>query len=96
MKTLKSHLIDSLKNHSFKEIYNDEKELLDVSLQLLETRKKAGITQKELAQVANLTQQQISKVESGANCNIMTYLKAGRAIGLKFHLNKISTKKQLT
>jgi hypothetical protein len=39
MKTLKSHLKESLKNEKFKELFEDEKELLDVSLQLQEERK---------------------------------------------------------
>ena len=83
MKTLKSHLQESLKDDSFKEVFEEEKELLAVSLRLQEERKKAGMSQKELARAANLTQQQVSKVENGTNCNIMTYLKASRAIGLR-------------
>jgi Helix-turn-helix. len=86
MKTLKSHLKESLKNEKFKELFEDEKELLDVSLQLQEERKSAGLSQKELAEAAHLTQQQVSKVENGTNCNIITYLKASRAVGLRLNL----------
>ena len=72
MKTFKSHLADSLKDDKFKELFVEEKELLDFSLKLQEGRKKAGLSQKALAQAARLTQQQVSKVENGSNCNIMT------------------------
>ena len=88
MKTLKSHLKESLKNEKFKAMFDDEKELLDVSLRLQEERKSAGMSQKELALAAHLTQQQVSKVENGENCNIITYLKASRAIGLKLTLGR--------
>jgi DNA-binding XRE family transcriptional regulator len=86
MKTLKAHLKDSLKDKKFKELFEDEKELLDVALRLQEERKSAGLSQKELADAAHLTQQQVSKVENGVNCNIKTYLKASRAIGLRLNL----------
>jgi HTH-type transcriptional regulator / antitoxin HipB len=88
MKTLKSHLIESLKNKKIREIFEEEKELLEMSLKLNEERKKAGVSQKALAEAAHLTQQQVSKVENGENCNILTYLKASRAIGLKLSFSR--------
>ncbi|HAJ78964.1 MAG TPA: XRE family transcriptional regulator [Fibrobacteres bacterium] len=94
MKTLKAHLNDSLKNEKFKELYEEEKELLNVSLKLQKAREQAGFSQKELAEAAHLTQQQVSKIENGENCNILTYLKASRAIGLNFSLVHTS-KRQL-
>jgi HTH-type transcriptional regulator / antitoxin HipB len=86
MKTLKAHLNESLKNAKFKEVYEEEKELLTVSLTLQKAREQVGFSQKELAEAAHLTQQQVSKIENGENCNILTYLKASRAIGLNFSL----------
>jgi HTH-type transcriptional regulator/antitoxin HipB len=84
MKTLKAHLKESLKNEKIKELFEEEKELLIVSLKLQKARELAGFSQKELAEAAHLTQQQVSKIENGENCNILTYLKASRAIGLNF------------
>ena len=92
MKTLKSHLAESLKNEKVRESFEEEKELLEMSLKLNEERKKAGVSQKELAEAAHLTQQQVSKVENGENCNILTYLKASRAIGLKLSFSRSSQK----
>jgi HTH-type transcriptional regulator / antitoxin HipB len=86
MKTFRKHLNESLKDEKFKELYNEEKELLQLSLALHEARKKAGISQLEIAQQAHLTQQQISKLENGTNCNIMTYMKVSHAIGFKLAL----------
>jgi DNA-binding XRE family transcriptional regulator len=90
MKTLKAHLDESLKNERFRKLFEEEKELLNVSLQLQKAREQAGFSQKELAEAAHLTQQQISRVENGENCNILTYLKASRAIGLNFSLVRTS------
>jgi DNA-binding XRE family transcriptional regulator len=75
MKTLKSHLKEALKNRKFKGLFEEEKDLLEVSMRLLQAREQAGLSQKDLAEAAHLTQQQVSKVENGQNCNIMTYLK---------------------
>jgi HTH-type transcriptional regulator/antitoxin HipB len=86
MKTFKKHLNESLKSKEFQELYNEEKELLQLSLILQGARKKAGISQLEIAKQAHLTQQQVSKLENGDNCNILTYLKVGQAVGLKFSL----------
>ena len=88
MKTVKKHISKSMKNDTFKHFFEEEKELLEVSLRLHEARKKSGLSQKELARAAHLTQQQVSRVENGANCNIMTYLKAGKAIGLRLKLSR--------
>jgi DNA-binding XRE family transcriptional regulator len=86
MKTFRNHLNESLKNEKFSKLYDEEKELLKLSLMLQEARKNAGISQQEIARQAHLTQQQISRLESGENCNILTYLKAGNAVGLKLSL----------
>jgi HTH-type transcriptional regulator/antitoxin HipB len=94
MKTLKSHLAESLKNEKVRESFEEEKELLEMSLKLNEERKKAGVSQKAMAKAAHLTQQQVSKVENGENCNILTYLKASRAIGLKMSFSR-SHRRQL-
>ena len=88
MKMFKDHLKESLKDPKFKGLYEEEKELLEVALRLQEERKKAGLSQNDLAVAAHLTQQQVSKLENGENCNIMTYLKASRAIGLKLNLSR--------
>jgi HTH-type transcriptional regulator / antitoxin HipB len=88
MKTLKSHIKESLKNRSFREYFEEEKELIQMSLQLHKARESAGLSQKEIAEAAHITQQQVSKVENGTNCNILTYLKVSHAIGLKLRVSR--------
>jgi len=88
MKTFKKHLKECLKDKEFKELFDEEKELLEISLKIQKARKKAGISQQEIAHKAHLTQQQVSKLENGLNCNILTYLKASRVMGFKFSLKR--------
>lgn len=82
MKTFKTHLQDKLKDPRFKELFDEERELLKIGMEIAEARASAGISQKELARRADITQQQLSKIENGTNCNILTFLKVCRALGL--------------
>ena len=95
MKTFKSHLKNKLKNKEFKEIYDEERQLIELSLKIIESREKRGLSQTELAGMANITQQQLSKVENGTNCNMTTFLKICNALGLQLNLNR-SRKKLLS
>ncbi len=89
MKTFKKHLKDSLKKEEFKVLYDEELELQRISYELHSFREKKGLSQERIAKKAHLTQQQVSKVENGINCNILTYLKACHAVGLKLELKAI-------
>jgi len=90
MKTLNKHLKEKLNDKRFKEIFDADKEMLSLSMQLLKQREELGISQKELASKAKITQQQLSKIENGINCNLATFLKVCSALNLKldFHKNK--------
>jgi len=88
MKTFKNHLKKELKDNKFKELYEDEKELLNIAIKISETRSKLGLSQKELAEKAKITQQQLSKVENGVNCNLTTFLKICHALDIKISLSK--------
>ncbi len=83
MKTFKKQIKEELKDEKFTQLYNEERELLSLSIKILEERNKLGISQKDLAKKAHVTQQQLSKVENGINCNINTFLKVCGALGLK-------------
>jgi predicted transcriptional regulator len=85
MKTFKKQLKEELKSKKFSKLYDEERELLSISIKILEERDKLGISQKELAQKAHITQQQLSKVENGINCNITTFLKVCGALGLSLN-----------
>lgn len=82
MKTFKKHLNESLKDEDFKAQYNEEKKLIELSLKVHEAREKSGLSQLEVAQKAHVTQQQLSKIENGSNCNMLTFLKVCNALNL--------------
>ncbi|GAB6091453.1 helix-turn-helix domain-containing protein [Spirochaeta dissipatitropha] len=82
MKTFKTHLEESIKDADFKAEYFEEKKLAEISLRIQEAREKSGLSQLEVAQKAHVTQQQLSKIENGRNCNIITFLKVCNALNL--------------
>ena len=86
MKTFNEHLSEKLKDKEFKELYEEEKLLLQLSNRIYEERKKAGLTQSQLANKAQITQQQLSKIEKGLNFNIKTFLKVCYALGVRMNL----------
>ncbi|GHV02700.1 hypothetical protein FACS189485_03900 [Spirochaetia bacterium] len=62
--------------------YEEEKYLLELGLQITQARKKLDMTQKELAEKSHVTQQQLSKIENGINCNLLTFVKISSTLGL--------------
>ena len=86
MKTFRDHLKTKLIDKEFRDLYDEERQLLEISLKILNVRKELGLSQKDLAYKAHVTQQQISKIESGLNCNITTFLKVCNALGVKMDM----------
>jgi len=78
----KEHLKSKLKNPEFKKAFEEEKRLLDLSYAIVKAREESGLTQKELAQKSHVTQQQLSKIENGVNCNMLTFIRVSNALGL--------------
>ncbi|MCL2809571.1 MAG: helix-turn-helix transcriptional regulator [Treponema sp.] len=76
------HLKEELKDPEFKKLFEEEKRLLNLSYAIVEAREKSGMTQKELAQKSRVTQQQLSKIENGINCNMLTFIRVSSALGL--------------
>jgi predicted transcriptional regulator len=89
MKTFRKHLNTKLKDREFKQLFDEEREMLELSLHLLNARKNMGISQQELAKKAHITQQQLSRIESGMNCNLSTLLKVCHALRVKHDLRNI-------
>ncbi|HQO21520.1 MAG TPA: helix-turn-helix transcriptional regulator [Spirochaetota bacterium] len=82
MKTFKKHLKDKLTNKRFKDKFDEEKRLLEISMQIHNFREKKGMSQSDTAKLAKITQQQLSKIENGENCNLMTFLKVCSALNI--------------
>lgn len=57
---------------------------VDMAVAIAKKREVEGFSQKVIAKTAHLTQQQISKIENGENCNIDTYFKVMAALGMNF------------
>jgi len=82
MKSFREHLNEELKDPKFKKLYEEEKHLLELGMAIAEAREQKGLSQKELAKKSQVTQQQLSKIENGINCNILTFIKVSSALGL--------------
>jgi len=89
MKTYRSHLNEKLKNKRFCRLYEEERQLAELSVRLLEIREQRRLTQKEVAQQAKVTQQQLSRLENGISCNITTFLRVCNALGLRLELAQL-------
>jgi DNA-binding XRE family transcriptional regulator len=61
-----------------------EKMRVDLAVAIARKREEEGLSQSVIARLAHLTQQQLSKIENGENCNIDTYFKAMAALGMNF------------
>ena len=89
MKTFRKHLNTKLNDKEFRQLYDEEREMLELSLQVLNTRKDLGLSQDELARKAHITQQQLSRIESGMNYTLSTLLKVCQALQVKLNLVRL-------
>ena len=83
----KTHLNEELKNAQFRKVFDEEKHMLELGLAIIEAREQRGLSQSELAQKSHVTQQQLSKIENGVNCNMHTFIKVSSALGLDLTLS---------
>jgi len=86
MRSFKQHLEEKLKDKRFRQLYEEEKQIAELSLKILDTREHCGLSQAEVARKARVTQQQMSKIENGINCNMSTFLKVCNALGITIDL----------
>ena len=82
MMFFEDHLNEKLKDPEFKKLYEEESRLLRLGYEISKAREQKGISQKELAQKSQVTQQQLSKIENGINCNMLTFIRVSAALGL--------------
>jgi hypothetical protein len=78
----KEHLAEEKKNSEFKKAFEEEKRLLELGYAIIEDSEKRVLTQKEIKKKSHVTQQQLSKIENGVNCNMLTFIKVSNALGL--------------
>jgi len=70
MKTYRDHLDRKLGNTEFSRVFQSEQRRLRIACEIREARLKNGMTQKELAAKAGVTQQMLSRVENAATPNV--------------------------
>ena len=88
MRTFRSYLREKLKDERFRRLYEEERQLAELSLKISDTRQQKGLSQAEVARRAQITQQQLSRVENGINCNLSTFLKVCKALDLRVDLEQ--------
>ncbi|MEE6717102.1 helix-turn-helix transcriptional regulator [Schleiferilactobacillus harbinensis] len=76
-------LAEKLKQPVFKEGFAAETAKLDCAVTVLNARTGAGLTQRQLAQQANVPQSTIARIERGQNTTIDTLSKIASALGKK-------------
>ena len=86
------HLKEKLKDPYFRELHELEEQKLGIVKRIVEYRIKHGLNQKQLADRVGVTQQHISKIESGDFASVMTLEKALLAIGYTVQIRAIQLK----
>ena len=92
LESVDKHLKEKLKDPYFKELYELEEQKLGIVKHVIDYRVKHGLNQKQLADKVGITQQHISKIESGNFANVMTLEKVLLAIGFTVHMKAIQLK----
>ena len=86
LRTFRKHFEEKMTDPDFREAYGVEKKRIDIAIKVAEAREAAGLSQIQLAEKARITQQQLSKIENGVNCNMNTFLKVCEALDLHLHV----------
>jgi DNA-binding Xre family transcriptional regulator len=90
IKSFKSHLDKLKQNPEFASAYDEEKSRLSLAIRLAEFRQSKKLSQTELARQSGITQQQLSKLERGENCNLTTFLKVCNTLGIEIKLHQLN------
>lgn len=88
MRTFREHLEEKLKDPEFKRLFEEERQKLRLAYQVRNARIRKGLTQRELAKLAGVTQQMISRIENATAPNLYlgTVMKVARALGFDIGL----------
>lgn len=70
-----------MENPEFKASFESENAKLNSALALMEAREAAGLTQRELAELASVPQSTVARIERGNNTSFDTLSKIANALG---------------
>lgn len=87
MSRFKDYLNEQLKNPEFKKEYDDLESEFSIIQAIIDARKEAGISQKELSERTGIAQSDISKLENGnANPSLKTLRRLANGMGMQMTL----------
>ncbi len=89
LESVDKHLKEKLKDPYFRELYELEEQKLEIVKRIIDYRVKNDLNQRGLAQKVGVTQQHISKIETGDFANVMTLEKVLLAIGFTVQMKAI-------
>lgn len=84
---IKEIIKDQMKDPEFAEAYQAEGEKLQTAIALYHTREEAGLTQAELAKLANTTQATIARIERGENVSFEKLSQIAHAMGKELKID---------
>lgn len=76
-----------MENPEFKASFEAENAKLNSALALMEAREAAGLTQRELAELASVPQSTVARIERGNNTSFDTLSKIANALGKKLQVS---------
>jgi len=88
METFRDFLAAELKDKEFARAFREERRRLRIAYEVREARKRWGLTQRQLAQLAGTTQQMVSRVENAdaPRVSLRTLLKIAAALDMEVGL----------
>ncbi len=95
LKTINSETLlrEQLKNKEFREEYEALEEEFEIAKEIIRLRKKANLTQRQLAEIVGTSQPAIARLESGEYKNVtLSFLRRiGKALGVmpQIHFKKL-------
>lgn len=88
LETFDNHLKELMGNPEFAKGYDEEKKRVGLALEIAMQRQKLNLSQSQLAKKSGISQQQLSKLERGENCNMNTFLKVCNSLGMDIYLQR--------
>ena len=88
--TVHEHLQEKLKNPYFKELHELEEQKYIIVKKIIDYRVKEGLTQGALAKRIGVSQQHISKIESGEFSSVTTLEKVLLRIGMTVRIEAVA------
>jgi len=92
METFRDFLTKELENKEFAQSFREERRRLRIAYEIRQERQRRKLTQKELAKLAGVTQQMISRIENAdaPKVSLRTLMKVAAALDLEVGLVRAS------